>query len=87
MWEFAGGCMRTYLALAEAARAVRRAARGARGAGGGRHGRARRGDRVGADDSPETLKAQAEQLDELAARGYGNERLDQLVVEVLLGVR
>jgi xylose isomerase len=35
----------------------------------------------------ETLKAEAERLDALGARGYANERLDQLVVDVLLGVR
>ena len=38
-------------------------------------------------DDPETLKAEAENLDALAERGYFNERLDQIVVEVLLGVR
>ena len=42
---------------------------------------------VGADDRPETLKAHAERLDELAVRGYANQRLDQILVEVLLGVR
>ena len=41
---------------------------------------------VGGDDA-ETLKAEVDGLDALAARGYGNERLDQLAVEVLLGVR
>jgi len=41
---------------------------------------------VGGDDA-ETLKAEAAGLDALAQRGYGNERLDQLAVEVLLGVR
>jgi xylose isomerase len=35
----------------------------------------------------EALKAEAADLDRLAERGYHNERLDQLVVEVLLGVR
>jgi xylose isomerase len=40
-----------------------------------------------AGDGPETLKAESEQLDALAERGYFNERLDQLVVETLLGVR
>jgi xylose isomerase len=36
---------------------------------------------------PDELKAEADGLDALAARGYANERLDQLVVDVLLGVR
>jgi xylose isomerase len=35
----------------------------------------------------EELKAEAGRLDELARRGYANERLDQLLVDVLLGVR
>ena len=35
----------------------------------------------------EALKAESEALDSLAERGYYNERLDQLVVDVLLGVR
>jgi xylose isomerase len=38
-------------------------------------------------ESPDALKAAADDLDALAARGYANERLDQLVVEVLLGVK
>jgi xylose isomerase len=38
-------------------------------------------------DDPETLKGEAAGLDALAERGYHNERLDQLVVEVLLGAR
>jgi xylose isomerase len=38
-------------------------------------------------DAAETLKAEADDLDRLAERGYFNERLDQLLTEVLLGVR
>ena len=37
-------------------------------------------------DEPDTLKAEADALDALAERGYYNERLDQLVVEVLMGL-
>src|SRR3954470_21354990 len=37
-------------------------------------------------DSADTLKGEADALDELARRGYYNERLNQLVVEVLLGL-
>jgi xylose isomerase len=33
----------------------------------------------------EALKAEADALDALAERGYFNERLDQLVVDVLMG--
>jgi xylose isomerase len=34
----------------------------------------------------DALKSEAEGLDALGERGYANERLDQLVVEVLLGL-
>jgi xylose isomerase len=86
VWEFAAGCMRTYLALAEAARrfdALPEASDALAAAG--TPGLAEAS--VGADDRPDSLKAQAERLDELAVRGYANERLDQMVVDVLLGVR
>jgi xylose isomerase len=86
VWDFAAGCMRTYLALAEAARrfdALPEASDALSAAG--TPGLAEVS--VGADDSPESLKALAEQLDELAVRGYANERLDQILVEVILGVR
>jgi xylose isomerase len=35
----------------------------------------------------DALKAEADNLDALADRGYYNERLDQLVVDVLMGTR
>jgi xylose isomerase len=38
-------------------------------------------------DEADALKAEAWELDALAQRGYFNERLDQLLVDVLLGVR
>jgi xylose isomerase len=86
VWEFARGCMRTYAALAERARhfdelpEVQEALAEA--------GAAELAEPSVADgDSPDTLKAEAAGLDALAARGYGNERLDQLVVDVLLGLR
>jgi xylose isomerase len=86
VWEFAAGCMRTYLALAEAARRFDAlpAASDALSAA-GTPGLAE--PTVGAGDRPETLKSHAERLDELAVRGYANERLDQILVEVLLGHR
>ena len=40
-----------------------------------------------AADTADGLKAEGLELDSLGARGYGNERLDQLVIDVLLGVR
>ena len=38
-------------------------------------------------DRADVLKAEVDQLDALGARGYFNERLDQLLVDVLLGTR
>jgi xylose isomerase len=86
VWAFASGCMATYRALAEKARAfdalpdVQEALEAASTPELGQAS-------VTSGDSPDTLKGLADDLDALAARGYANERLDQLVVEVLLGVR
>jgi xylose isomerase len=86
VWEFAAGCMRTYLALADKARrfddlpevqealAAASVAELAEPSSSG----------VGEADA---LKGEADGLDALAERGYYNERLDQMVVEVLMGVR
>jgi xylose isomerase len=85
VWDFAAGCMRTYLALAERARhfdelpEVQEALAAA--------GTRSLAEASLAGDGPDALKAEADRLDELAVRGYANERLDQLVVDVLLGVR
>jgi xylose isomerase len=85
VWDFAAGCMRTYLALAERARhfdALPEAQEALAAASAPELAVA------SVDgDSPEALKAEADALDALAERGYYNERLDQIVVEVLLGVR
>jgi xylose isomerase len=85
VWDFAAGCMRTYAALAEAARRFDElpevaAAMEAASV-------AELGEPTVAGDDPDTLKGEVERLDELADRGYFNERLDQLLVEVLLGTR
>src|SRR5215218_6076399 len=85
VWDFASGCMSTYRALAdkaahfdslpevqEALAAASTPELALSSADG---------------DSAETLKAESENLDALAERGYYNERLDQLVIDVLLGVR
>ncbi len=85
VWDFARGCMRTYLILADKARrfhedteiqdALRltKAAELAQPTAG----------EGGLDD---ILSSDYDE-DALAAQGYGNERLDQLVTELLLGVR
>jgi xylose isomerase len=85
VWEFAAGCMRTYLALAERARhfdslpEVQEALAAA--------GTTELAEPTVDGSGPDELKSEADMLDALAARGYANERLDQLLVEVLLGVR
>ena len=88
IWDFAAGCMRTYLALAQKARRfaddyeIQDALKEA-----------------GVDDLKESTvgsysSAKAGELlatpfdtDTLASRGYRNERLEQLVVDLILGLR
>jgi xylose isomerase len=88
VWDFAAGCMRTYLALAEKARqfdalpAVAEALADASAPDLAQP--SVDGDGAGGAD---VLKAEADALDALAERGYRNEQLDQIVVDVLLGVR
>jgi xylose isomerase len=78
--------MRTYLALAERARHFDSLpeVKEALAAAGAADLAEPTVDGAGAADQ---LKAEADALDGLAARGYANERLDQLLVDVLLGVR
>jgi xylose isomerase len=86
VWEFAAGCMRTYRTLAERARqfdALPEVQEALAAAGALELGEPT----VDGAGAAEELKAEADALDALAARGYANERLDQLLVEVLLGVR
>src|ERR671912_2977530 len=86
VWEFARGCMRTYLALAERSRHFDELpeVQEALAAAGADELSQPTVDGAGAADA---LKAEADALDALAARGYRNEGLDQLLVDVLLGVR
>ena len=84
VWDFVRGCMSTYRLLAERAAhfdalpAVQEALAAA--------STAELAEPCGATAADAaTLKAEAEDLDTLAARGYFNEALDQLLVEVLLG--
>jgi xylose isomerase len=86
VWDFARGCIRTYEALAEKAAHFDslpevQEALGQAGATGLSE------PSTAAGDSADALKGEGLQLDALAARGYGNERLDQLVIDVLLGLR
>ena len=85
MWDFAAGCMSTYRALAEKAAhfdSLPEVQEALEAASTPELARAS----VDGDEA-EALKAESEGLDALAERGYYNERLDQLVVDVLLGVR
>lgn len=87
-WEFAAGCMRTYLALADTARRFaedEEIAAALRVAGVpdlaeptvGAYSR----------EAADALLAEDLDPDALAGRGYHNDRLDQLVIDLLLGLR
>jgi xylose isomerase len=86
VWDFAAGCISTYRSLAERARhfdslpEVKEALAASSTPELGEASAAGTGE-------ADALKAEADGLDALAQRGYYNERLDQLVVDVLLGVR
>ena len=85
VWDFAAGCMRTYRALAERAAhfdSLPQVREAMAAASVDELGRAS----TSGVEEADALKAEADGLDALAVRGYGNERLDQLVVEVLLGL-
>jgi xylose isomerase len=83
---FAAGCMATYAALAEKARhfdelpEVREALEAASVA------ELAQPTTTGVGEA-DALRAAADDLEALAVRGYANERLDQLTVDVLMGVR
>ncbi len=86
VWAFAAGCMRTYLILAEKARELADdpAARAALGAAGA----LTLAEPTIGPYSAEAARALREEqfdVDALAQRGYANERLDQIIVERLLG--
>jgi xylose isomerase len=86
VWDFAAGCMRTYLALAAKARAfdASDAIREARAAAGADE-LAQPSVDAYSREAADALLAESQDLDALAARGYNNQRLDQLLVELLLG--
>jgi xylose isomerase len=88
VWDFARGSMRTYLILQEKVARFNADAEiqgliselNARGAAAGERVRF-------SPDSARKLKEQQFDLDALRAHGYAYERLDQLTMELLLGVR
>ncbi|MGH7813138.1 MAG: xylose isomerase [Candidatus Binataceae bacterium] len=89
VWEFARGCMRNYLILREKAlqfnedEEIMAALREAK-AGGIKVPTMPEGF---GRDSIARLRDEKFDLDAMAARGYGHERLDQLVLELILGAR
>ena len=88
IWEFAAGCMRTYLALAEKARAfardgeIQKALETA-----GARDLARPTVDGYTQENAHNVRTEKHDWDSLGSRYSGNERLDQLVVELLLGAR
>jgi xylose isomerase len=88
VWDFARGCMRTYLILKDKAARWNADAEvqqivgelRARGGGAGEPVRF-------SVEAAEAIKGQTLELDAIRAQGYGYERLDQLTMEILLGVR
>jgi xylose isomerase len=86
VWEFARGCMRTYLVLAERARHFDALSEVADALAASATPDLAQPSCAGAGEA-DALKAAADDLDALARRGYGNEALDQLLVDVLMGVR
>jgi xylose isomerase len=87
VWEFARGCMRSYLILKEKVRQFRedKEIQAALAAVRETHGEPTTisYSRAAAD----ALKARAFDRAALASRGLGYERLDQLLIDLLLGVR
>jgi len=85
VWEFAAGCIHTYEALSERARHFDQLPEVAEALAAA--SATELGEPTVDGDRSDALKAEADGLDALATRGYRNEHLDQLMVEVLLGLR
>ena len=86
VWQFAEACMRTYLALAERARHFDELPEVQEAMAAASVDELALASAKGVAEA-EALKSEVAGLDALAERGYYNERLDQLAVEVLMGVR
>lgn len=87
IWDFARGCMRTYLALAEKARAFDADPRVQEAlAESGVLELAEPSVGPYSGDAARALRSEVVDLDRLAGRGYRNERLDQLVIDHILGI-
>jgi xylose isomerase len=86
VWDFARGCMRTYLALAEKARRFDALPEVQEALAAASTPELGEPSTSGAGEA-DALRAEVDALDALAERGFYNERLDQLLVDVLLGTR
>jgi xylose isomerase len=86
VWAFAAGCMRTYLLLRRKAEEFAASAEIAEALAAASVPDLAQPSAGGYDAQlAATLRDEARNLDALAARGYANERLDQLVVDLLVG--
>ena len=89
VWDFAAGCMRTYLILKEKAERwnadaeIQGILKEIRALGGASANEAL----AFSKEKAEQLKSDALDLQAIRTQGYNYERLDQLTIEVLLGVR
>ena len=82
VWDFAKGCMRTYLILKDKAERMRNDAEIQEAL------LMAKADQLAQPTGPlETVRSVSFDEAALAEQGYGHERLDQLVTELLLGVR
>jgi xylose isomerase len=87
VWDFAAGCMSTYLALAEKARHFDALPEVQEALAAASVPELAEPSVPGGLAEADALKAESTTLDALGERGYFNERLDQLVVDVLMGLR
>ena len=89
VWEFARGCMRSYLILADKVHRFHSDPVIAEALAAARHDELATATLPGGHGPAAIAALRAEEFDlpALSARGYGHERLDQLVTELLLGVR
>jgi xylose isomerase len=87
VWEFAKGCMRTYLILAEKAQRFRTDPAIQEALAAAKVDQLSEPTLAEGDIGGLRRDAAASNVEALAGQGYGHERLDQLVTELLLGVR
>ncbi len=88
VWDFASGCMRTYLALAEKAKRFHQDAEIQAALEETKVGELRQPTTEPySREAVDALLAEQHDLDALGARSCRNERLDQLVIDLLLGLR